>query len=150
MKTEELIRYYKANIEAIEKGLNNDSLSADKKFRLGYTQQALDGYKSALQELLGNNNDREDIVISILENGSGQIQEAFVNVNIYVKDNIRNGEAEMNDARCRELCKVAIQVLETGHGESYRFTLNKQRVLEVNGKNEHFINNKLLYSFNNE
>lgn len=47
MKTEELIRYYKANIEAIEKGLNNDSLSADKKFRLGYTQQALDGYKSA-------------------------------------------------------------------------------------------------------
>lgn len=25
MKTEELIRYYKANIEAIEKGLNNDS-----------------------------------------------------------------------------------------------------------------------------
>lgn len=57
MKTEELIRYYKANIEAIEKGLNNDSLSADKKFRLEYTQQALDGYKSALQELLGNNND---------------------------------------------------------------------------------------------
>ena len=57
MKTEELIRYYKANIEAIEKGLNNDSLSADKKFRLGYTQQALDGYKSALQALLGNNND---------------------------------------------------------------------------------------------
>ena len=46
MKTEELIRYYKANIEAIEKGLNNDSLSADKKFRLEYTQQALDGYKS--------------------------------------------------------------------------------------------------------
>ena len=29
MKTEELIRYYKANIEAIEKGLNNVSLSAD-------------------------------------------------------------------------------------------------------------------------
>lgn len=28
MKTEELIRYYKANIEAIEKGLNNDSLLA--------------------------------------------------------------------------------------------------------------------------
>lgn len=35
MKTEELIRYYKANIEAIEKGLNNDSLSADKKIQIG-------------------------------------------------------------------------------------------------------------------
>ena len=57
MTKQELIRYYKANIEAIEKGLNNDSLSADKKFRLGYTQQGLNGYKSALQELLDNNND---------------------------------------------------------------------------------------------
>ena len=57
MKTEELIGYNIQKIEAIEKVLNNDSLSADKKFRLGYTQQALDGYKSALQELLGNNND---------------------------------------------------------------------------------------------
>ena len=58
MKTEELIRYYKANIEAIEKGLNNDSLSADKKFRLGYTQQALDGYKL---EIITTNNRREQM-----------------------------------------------------------------------------------------
>lgn len=29
MKTEELIRYYKANIEAIEKGLNNDSVDTN-------------------------------------------------------------------------------------------------------------------------
>ncbi len=96
------------------------------------------------------NSNKEDIIISILDNGSGQMQEAFVNVNIYVKDNIRDGEAEMNDMRCRELCKIAIQVLETGHGESYRFTLKKQRVLEVNGKNEHLINNKLFYKVNNE
>ena len=64
MKTEELIRYYKANIEAIEKGLNNDSLSADKKFRLGYTQQALDGYKSAYKnflEIITTNNRREQM-----------------------------------------------------------------------------------------
>ena len=57
MKKQELINYYKANIEAIEKGLKNDSLSEDKKFTLGYTQQGLNGYKSALQELLNNNND---------------------------------------------------------------------------------------------
>ena len=57
MKKQELIRYYKANIEAIEKGLKNDSISEDKKFRLGLTQQGLNEYKSALQELLNNNND---------------------------------------------------------------------------------------------
>lgn len=41
------------------------------------------------------NSNKEDIIISILDNGSGQMQEAFVNVNIYVKDNIRDGEAEI-------------------------------------------------------
>lgn len=97
-----------------------------------------------------NGSDKEDIVISILDNGSGQIQEAFVNVNIYVKDNIRDGQAEMNDIRCRELCKVAIEVLEVGHGSDFRFTLDKQRVMPVNGKDEHFINNKLLYKQVNE
>lgn len=97
-----------------------------------------------------NGSDKEDIVISILDNGSGQIQEAFVNVNIYVKDNIRDGQAEMNDIRCRELCKVAIEVLEVGHGSDFRFTLDKQRVMPVNGKSEHFINNKLLYKQVNE
>lgn len=97
-----------------------------------------------------NGSDKEDIVISILDNGSGQIQEAFVNVNIYVKDNIRDGQAEMNDIRCRELCKVAIKVLEVGHGSDFRFTLDKQRVMPVNGKDEHFINNKLLYKQVNE
>lgn len=97
-----------------------------------------------------NGSDKEDIVISILDNGSGQIQEAFVNVNIYVKDNIRGGQAEMNDIRCRELCKVAIEVLEVGHGSDFRFTLDKQRVMPVNGKDEHFINNKLLYKQVNE
>lgn len=93
---------------------------------------------------------KEDIIISILDNGSGQIQEAFVNVNIYVKDNIRNGQAEMDDSRCRELCKVAIKVLEVGRGSDFRFTLDKQRVMPVNGKDEHFINNKLLYKQVNE
>lgn len=97
-----------------------------------------------------NGSDKEDIVISILDNGSGQIQEAFVNVNIYVKDNIRGGQAEMNDIRCRELCKVAIEVLEVGRGSCFRFTLDKQRVMPVNGKDEHFINNKLLYKQVNE
>lgn len=92
----------------------------------------------------------EDIVISILDNEAGQMQEAFVNVNIYVPDDIRDGQAEEKTIRLRELCKIAYNLLEVGRGESYRFTLNKQRVLEVNGKDEHFINNKLLYKQINE
>lgn len=94
--------------------------------------------------------DKEDIVISVLDNGSGQIQEAFVNVNIYVKDNIRNGQAEENSIRCRELCRIAIDVLCVGHGDDFRFALEKQRINPVEGKDEHFINNRLLYRQVNE
>ena len=96
------------------------------------------------------NSNKEDIVISILENGSGQVQEAFVNVNIYVSDDVRDGQAEENSSRLRQLCKLATELLEVQRGEDYRFTLDKQRVTEVNGKNEHFINNKLLYKQVNE
>lgn len=92
----------------------------------------------------------EDIVISILDNGAGQMQEAFVNVNIYVPDDMRDGQSEEKTIRLRELCKIAYNLLEVGRGESYRFILEKQRVFEVNGKNEHFINNKLLYRQINE
>ena len=88
------------------------------------------------------NSGKEDIVISMLDNGKGQIQEAFVNVNIYVPDNLRDGQAEENS--------VAAELLEVQRGEDYRFTLDKQRVMEVNGKSEHFINNKLLYKQVNE
>lgn len=92
----------------------------------------------------------EDVVISILDNRSGQMQEAFVNVNIYVPDDMRDGQAEEKTIRLRELCKIAYDLLEVGRGESFRFTLDKQRVFEVNGKNEHFINNMLLYKQINE
>ena len=71
------------------------------------------------------NSNKEDIVISILENGSGQVQEAFVNVNIYVSDDVRDGQAEENSSRLRQLCKLATELLEVQRGEDYRFTLDK-------------------------
>ena len=77
------------------------------------------------------NSNLEDIVISILDNEAGQMQEAFVNVNIYVPDNMRDGQAEEKSIRLRELCRIAYNLLEVGRGESYRFTLDKQRVFEV-------------------
>ena len=111
-------------------------------------EQAVNGVLRKTARPAGS--DAEDIIISILDNGSGDIQEAFVNVNIYVKDNIRDGQNEINDSRCRELCRISIEVLETGFGEGFRFVLDKQRVMPVNGKSEHFINNKLLYKQLNE
>lgn len=94
--------------------------------------------------------DLEDIVISVLANQNGQIQEAFVNVNIYVKDLKRNNQYEENTIRLRKLANLAKSLLEVGRGNDYRFILDSQRVFQVEGKNEHFINNKLLYRQCNE
>lgn len=91
--------------------------------------------------------DAEDIVISMLANVNSQIQQAYVNVNIYVADVLRNKQYEENTIRLRELCNLSSELLEAGRGEGYRFALEEQRVMEVQGKNEHFINNKILYKF---
>ena len=95
------------------------------------------------------NSDKEDIVISILSNQSAQIQEIFVNVNIYVKDltMTKNGTSqnEMNVGRCRELCRLAFDLLETGSGEDFRFVIDSQRVIAVDDIQHHVINNKILY-----
>ena len=87
--------------------------------------------------------DKEDI---------GQMQKAFVNVNIYVPDYIRDGQAEENTIRLRELCKMSYELLFNCRGDGFRVDSkgSKQRVLEVSGKDEHFINNKLLIQISNE
>lgn len=87
----------------------------------------------------------EDIVISVLANQNGEIQEAFVNVNIYVKDIVRNKQSEEDTIRLRQLCNIAKNLLDVGRGNDYRFTLDSQRIMEVEGKSEHIINNRLLY-----
>lgn len=91
------------------------------------------------------NSNKEDIVISVLSNDFEEIQKAFVNVNVYVSDTNRDNQFEESSIRLRELCNLAKKVLSVGRGEDFRFTIESQRVLEVNGKNEHLINNKLLY-----
>lgn len=93
----------------------------------------------------------EDVVISLIANQNGQLQEAVVNVNIYVEDIKKSdGQHIENTIRLRELCNVAADVLEVGRGDDYRFTLESQRVLEVSSAELHVINNRLNYKQLNE
>lgn len=94
--------------------------------------------------------DAEDIVISVLTNGPTQIQEAFVTVDIYVSDLLHGTQYVEDTIRLRQLCQESAKLLEVGRGKNYRFALEEQRVMEVNGKNEHFIYNKILYKYSNE
>jgi len=94
---------------------------------------------------------QEDIVVSVLDNGSGQIQDAFVNVNIYVPDIQDTTKAHViHDIRVDELSDLAIELLEVHNGHDFRFTIERQRVYPVEGKNEHCISNRLFYQQCNE
>ena len=94
--------------------------------------------------------DKEDIVISILANNNGQLQECFVNVNIYVKDVKRVNYWEEDTQRLRTLCKLSEKLFEVVNRGEFRITLDSQRVFNVDENKEHMINNKLLYMQCNE
>lgn len=119
----------------------------------------------------------EDICISVVANENGQVQEATAYVNVYVADEPVSHESGVPDADCasgcacqrqegsaraartqceertgrlRELCALCEELLSVGRGPGYRFHLASQRVLPVDGKDEHVIKNKLLYRMCNE
>ena len=97
------------------------------------------------------NSDKEDIVISVLARDAGaQIQEALVNVNIYVPD-VRRGKEAVEDApRLRTLASEAAGLFEYKQGGNYIFSLSSQEILKVNGLDWHAINNRLRVRYNNE
>ena len=99
-----------------------------------------------------NRSDKEDIVISVLANdGCGQIQRAFVNVNVYVRDqwNPETKAWEKDTVRVGELCEMC-KFLFYLYEDLIRTDPTKCRqkteptgVTFEDGHTEHFINNKL-------
>ena len=93
----------------------------------------------------------EDVVISIVANMNGQMQEAVANVNIYVMDDHKsNGQYQESTIRLRELCSLSAEALEVCRGDGYRFVLDSQRVIEVGDTHEHVISNRIIYKQLNE
>lgn len=95
------------------------------------------------------NSDKEDIVISVLDSLGGQIQDAVINVNIYVQDVARGLDMIENEPRIRELSRTAIDLLENYNGGDYLFAIEKQSCLKVDSANEHCINNRIKLTINN-
>lgn len=88
----------------------------------------------------------EDIVISVLTPPTcREVQEVYLNVNIYAADLLRGNRHEENTLRLNELCRLAFDALEVCHGDGFRLSLSEQKVMEVPGADEHFINNRVLY-----
>lgn len=94
---------------------------------------------------------KEDITIAVLASDAEQVQEAVVNVNIYVPMKLKGGQYEEDEPRETELSRIAMDCLKVGGiGKDYRFTLESQRTFETEATHERCINNKLKYNYNNE
>lgn len=94
---------------------------------------------------------KEDVVISVLTpNPNQQVQELYLNVNVYVADIKRGNQYEENTIRLKELMTLCDNAFKLAKRKSYQLKLDTQKSYEVPGKNEHFINNKVLYQYCNE
>ena len=97
------------------------------------------------------NSVKEDMVISVLATGSGQIQPFVVNINVYVPNIKRGKEFILDEGRMAFLTMEAMKVLEHGKivhsigGNEYDilFNLESQKIYEVNGVNAHAINHRI-------
>lgn len=96
----------------------------------------------------------EDVVISVLTTGAGQIQPFILNVNVYVPDIKRGKEFIYDDNRVKPLMRKCLDIFEAGvvvyasdgttdkeFGLSYR--LESQKLYEINGADFHAINHKI-------
>lgn len=88
--------------------------------------------------------DSEDIVIAVLANSLSEIQESYINVNIYVKDLKNKGINQEDTKRIRELSRIAMDCLKV-FNNGYRITLAEQRTMEVESIGYHVINNRMLF-----
>lgn len=106
------------------------------------------------------NSSKEDIVISVLANdGAGQIQTAFVNVNVYVSDIFNTGsdDWERDTIRCDRLCDLAKSLYSMYEGDfiviADRSTPPRVIPTKVefeDGHTEHVITCKLFVKISNE
>lgn len=96
----------------------------------------------------------EDVVISVLAAGTGQIQAFVLNINVYVPDVKRGKEFIYDDPRVKFLMRKCLNVLEKGvaihtikddGGQEFglKYRLESQKLYEVNGADFHTINHKI-------
>ena len=85
----------------------------------------------------------EDILISVLDSGTAQVQEFIVNVNAYIPDVKRDDEYIEDTPRLRSLAPDLGKALESFVADGYQISLSKQRIMEVQDANLHVINNRV-------
>lgn len=91
---------------------------------------------------------QEDVIVTVLANENGQIQQVTVNVNIYVRDLDSGNQKDLDKDRLDTLAGMAQEIFEVFRGSDYRARLLSQRITAI--EDEHVITNKIEYKQVNE
>ena len=86
-------------------------------------------------------------------NNLGQRQEAFVIINIYTQDNLRDGEYVLNDERVPLIERTVLDLFETAKrigGARLSLPKDGQTLIAARNGREHVVSNKILYQIINE
>ena len=97
------------------------------------------------------NSTKEDVIIAVIARDAGyQIQEAIVNVNVYIPD-IRRGQEAIEDMiKLRSICTACASLFDYKHEGDAIYALDSQEVMKANGIDWHVINNRIRVRYNNE
>ena len=137
--------------------MQTDNDIKDNVYRLLQSSQLKAAVSGEIRKIARSPKSRdEDVIISVLANDSPrQVQEAFVNVNIYVGDKKLTANKEEyyveDTIRTKEIARIVADMFATSiTGDNYRLSLDRQRVLASDATHEHVINNRLRYQCVNE
>ena len=111
--------------------------------------QAVDGdiYKGPDER--PDNSQREDIEIIVIGNQNGDIQSSTINVNVYCRDE-RDGNKWRRNPRLSTIASLGIGMFKDAINiAGYRITLESQGTYPEHQVNQHYVNFKLNYKYNN-
>lgn len=119
--------------------------------------EGLSGYgiDRSMVTLQPRDGSKEQVTIALLANGPlYEVQEAYINVNIFVRDvamagtSAQVGKTIVNVAdrlRINSISHICADCMESFYGNTYRCSLESQRVFEEKETGMHYVNNKILY-----
>lgn len=97
-----------------------------------------------------DNSQNEDIEIIVIGNQNGDIQLITINVNVYCRDEKDGVKWRRNKPRLRTIARLGIDMFKGAiNVAGYRITLESHGVYPEHKLNQHYVNFKLNYKYNN-
>lgn len=91
------------------------------------------------------NSKNVDIIVSVISTFMDDVQNAYVNINIYVPNIPEEGESGKNSPMIAKLSRQFMDELQKYNGGSWHMRLESQTEVKIDGIDAYCINNRMFY-----